>query len=44
VTRFDGQPYQLGDRELLASNDHVHAEMKQIAADIAERAATRAPL
>ncbi len=42
VTRFDGQPYQLGDRELLASNGRVHSEMKQIAADIAERSATRA--
>jgi myo-inositol-1(or 4)-monophosphatase len=44
VTRFDGQPYQLGDRELLASNGHVHAEMKQIAADIAARPATQASL
>jgi myo-inositol-1(or 4)-monophosphatase len=41
VTRFDGQPYQLGDRELLATNGHVHAEMKSVAAEIAERAATR---
>ncbi len=44
VTGFDGEPYRLGDRELLASNGHVHAEMKQIAADIAERAATQTPL
>jgi myo-inositol-1(or 4)-monophosphatase len=44
VTRFDGQPYQLGDRELLATNGHVHAEMKKVAADIAEQAATRASL
>jgi len=43
VTRFDGQPYQLGDRELLASNAHVHSEMIQIAADIAERSGTRSP-
>ncbi len=44
VTRFDGQPYQLGDRELLATNGHVHAEMRNVAADIAERAATQASL
>jgi myo-inositol-1(or 4)-monophosphatase len=44
VTRFDGQPYQLGDRELLATNGHVHSEMKKVAADIAARAATRTSL
>ncbi|HYL74680.1 MAG TPA: inositol monophosphatase family protein [Bryobacteraceae bacterium] len=44
VTQFDGQPYRLGDRELLASNGLVHEEMKEVAASIAERAATRAPL
>ena len=44
VTRFDGQPYQLGDRELMASNGRVHSEMKQIAADIAERSSTQASL
>ena len=44
VTRFDGQPYQLGDRELLASNGHVHAEMQSVASDIAERVGTLAPL
>jgi myo-inositol-1(or 4)-monophosphatase len=44
VTGFEGKPYLLGDRELLASNGHVHAEMKQIAASIAERAETQAPL
>jgi myo-inositol-1(or 4)-monophosphatase len=44
VTRFDGQPYHLGDRELLASNGLVHSEMKQVAADIAERSATQASL
>jgi myo-inositol-1(or 4)-monophosphatase len=42
VSRFDGQPYQLGDRELLASNGKVHSEMIRIAADIAERSGTRA--
>src|ERR1019366_8485576 len=44
VTRFDGQPYQLGDRELLASNGHVHAEMQSVASDIAERVGTPASL
>ncbi len=39
VTQFNGQPYQLGDRELLASNGRVHAEMQTVAAGIAERAA-----
>ena len=44
VTRFDGQPYRLGDRELLASNSRVHEEMKEVAASIAERAAAKPPL
>ena len=44
VTRFDGQPYRLGDRELLASNGRVHEEMKEVAASIAERAASGAPI
>jgi myo-inositol-1(or 4)-monophosphatase len=44
VTQFDGQPYRLGDRELLASNSLVHAEMRDVAAGIAERAATETPL
>jgi myo-inositol-1(or 4)-monophosphatase len=44
VTQFDGQPYRLGDRELLASNSLVHQEMKEIAASIAERAAIQSPL
>jgi myo-inositol-1(or 4)-monophosphatase len=39
VTQFNGQPYHLGDRELLASNGRVHEEMQSVAADIAERAA-----
>jgi myo-inositol-1(or 4)-monophosphatase len=41
VTRFDGRPYMLGDRELLASNSKVHEEMKEVAASIAERVAVR---
>ena len=44
VTQFDGRPYRLGDRELLASNGRVHEEMKDVAASIAERAASQAPL
>ena len=44
VTQFDGQPYRLGDRELLASNGQVHSEMKDVAAGVAERAASRTSL
>ncbi len=44
VTQFNGQPYQLGDRELLASNGHVHAEMREVAEGIAERASSRPAL
>jgi myo-inositol-1(or 4)-monophosphatase len=44
VTQFDGQPYRLGDRELLASNGRIHTEMKEVAAGIAERAASRTAL
>jgi myo-inositol-1(or 4)-monophosphatase len=43
VTQFDGQPYRLGDRELLASNGRVHAEMQSVAASIAERAVSGTP-
>jgi myo-inositol-1(or 4)-monophosphatase len=44
VTQFDGQPYRLGDRELLASNSKVHSEMKDVAASIAENIASGVPL
>jgi myo-inositol-1(or 4)-monophosphatase len=44
VSQFNGQPYRLGDRELIASNGRVHEEMIQVAAGIAERAAMKAPL
>ncbi len=37
ATDFAGRPYHLGDRELLASNARMHAEMQQVAIDIAER-------
>jgi myo-inositol-1(or 4)-monophosphatase len=43
VTQFDGQPYRLGDRELLASNGKVHAEMQSVAASIAENAGAGSP-
>jgi len=39
VKRFDGKDYQLGDRELLASNDRVFPEMQGVAVKIAERTA-----
>jgi myo-inositol-1(or 4)-monophosphatase len=38
ATDFAGNPYRLGGRELLASNSLVHAEMQQVAADIAAHA------
>ncbi len=41
VTTFSGQPYRPGDRETLASNGHIHDEMRQVALDIGERAAQR---
>jgi myo-inositol-1(or 4)-monophosphatase len=41
VTSFSGQPYRPGDRETVASNGLIHQEMRQIAADIAERTAAR---
>jgi myo-inositol-1(or 4)-monophosphatase len=44
VTRFDGQPYRLGDREILASNGRVHSEMKEVVAAIGERVAAETPL
>ncbi len=37
ATDFAGRPYKLGGSELLASNKRIHAEMQQVAADIAER-------
>ncbi len=40
VTGFDGRPYRLGDREMMASNGRVHEEMKAVAASVAERIAT----
>ena len=40
VTDFAGQPYHVGDRELIASNGLIHDEMRKIVADVAERAAS----
>ena len=37
VTDFAGRPYRLGAREVLASNGKIHAEMQQVAADVAAR-------
>lgn len=41
VTQLNGLPYRPGDPDVLASNGHVHAEMQRVAADIAERSASR---
>jgi len=40
VTVFSGQPYRPGDHEMLASNGRIHSEMRQLAGEIGERAAT----
>src|SRR6202161_3990586 len=37
VTQFGGQPYRLGDRDLLGSNGRVHVEMQEVAANIAQK-------
>jgi len=39
VSDFAGRPYKLGGPEVLASNGRIHDEMRQLCADIAERAA-----
>ena len=41
ISDFAGRPYRLGGPEVLASNGHIHSEMQQVAADIAERAVQR---
>jgi myo-inositol-1(or 4)-monophosphatase len=41
VTDFAGQPYHVGDRELIASNGLIHDEMRKIVADVAERATSK---
>ena len=39
VTNFSGQPYRLGDHEILASNGRIHAEMRQAGASVQEEIA-----
>ena len=41
VTTFSGQPYRPGDHETLASNGHVHDEMRQVASGVGDRNAGR---
>ncbi len=38
VTDLSGRPYRPGDGSILATNGHIHEEMKRVAADVAERA------
>jgi myo-inositol-1(or 4)-monophosphatase len=40
VKRFDGEDYQLGDRELLASNARVYDEMQGVVAKVQQRTAS----
>ena len=44
VRRFDGQDYQLGDRELLASNGRVFREMQDVVAGVQQRTASSSEL
>jgi myo-inositol-1(or 4)-monophosphatase len=37
ISDLEGQPYTLGGKSILASNGLIHAEMKQVAAEIAKR-------
>jgi myo-inositol-1(or 4)-monophosphatase len=39
VTSFSGRPYRLGDYETLASNGRIHAELRQVGAEIQQRIA-----
>jgi myo-inositol-1(or 4)-monophosphatase len=39
VTDMSGRPSRPGDREILATNGRIHAEMQAVAADIADRSA-----
>ncbi|GAC1669361.1 MAG: inositol monophosphatase family protein [Candidatus Acidiferrum sp.] len=41
VTDFDGRPYSLGGRVILASNGFIHEEMRGIAGTIAQRDSSR---
>ncbi len=39
VTNFSGEPYRPGDYETLASNGRIHAELRQVGADIQQQIA-----
>jgi len=39
VTNFAGQPYGPGDYEILASNGHIHSEMREAVASVHEQTA-----
>jgi myo-inositol-1(or 4)-monophosphatase len=41
VSDFDGKPYKLGGRVILASNGRVHEEMQRVAAEIERKVKTR---
>ena len=41
VTNFSGQPYRPGDYETLASNGRIHAELRQVGADIEQQIADK---
>jgi myo-inositol-1(or 4)-monophosphatase len=40
VTTFSGEPYRPGDYETLASNGRIHAELRQLSANIQQQIAT----
>jgi myo-inositol-1(or 4)-monophosphatase len=41
VTNFSGQPYRPGDYETLASNGRIHAELRQVGAEIEQQIADK---
>jgi len=43
VTDLAGNPYQPGDSEMLATNGRIHAEMRQVSAEIAGKPAQQPP-
>lgn len=38
ATDFNGVPYRLGDKELAASNGHIHPELQQVFAEVSAQA------